>query len=347
MALPDASTPLNPYHNNYNSIITCDIISIVLCVSLTGLRLYVRRSIVRKLDWDDLLLVAGVCFFTARCIVDILGFVAFRDQGFANGSDRALLMGSLTIPLHCTNAILIRGAYTFFYLRIIPSTLGFRFQRITILVAYSIFVAALATYGLVGVFKCGSPANLTHVLTAHCLKASTQGVLYNITYAVDICLDWTLFLTGAFVVRRTVHSKRTKMSVIPVLSLGCVASSVAIVIPILNKLRGTAIGGLEDLRVPIVVDILVTCEALLAIVCFCLIALKPLFQEKIAPFLIKASQTTSLTLPTLPTISELPAPIDSPFQASHIQPTSGFGHENTQHSDLKPAMRLDSAIETV
>ncbi|KAF2150926.1 hypothetical protein K461DRAFT_295030 [Myriangium duriaei CBS 260.36] len=334
MASHNPAPSLNPYHNDYNSIISFDIASIVIAIACTTLRLYVRHSIVRKLDWDDWLLSTGVIFFTARCIADINGFVAFKDRGFAGGNPHALLMGTVTSLLHIVDSICIKAAYAVFYLRIIPAELGFRWHRAIIIIISAIFIGNVFSRIFVQLFKCGSPRNLANIPAHHCLKSSTQGVLYNMAYALDIINDWVLCLTAMDVVRRTVHNKKTKMSVIAVLSLGCLASCIAIVVPILNPLIGTAIGGVQNLRIPIIVDILVTCEALLSIVCFCLIALKPLFQQKIGPF-IKASQSSSITMPTLPTWRS--------HSGSNIQDSRS--PENALRSNDKPA-RLDSVFET-
>ncbi|KAF2151503.1 hypothetical protein K461DRAFT_295549 [Myriangium duriaei CBS 260.36] len=271
--------------------------------------------------------------FSASCVVDAGSWKALKDKGFANGNPRATLLGRLVTPIYVVQSLFVRAAYTVFYLRIIPSELGFRWHRRIILIAFGVYAVYILSYGIFNIFKCGSPANLGDP-DAICVKISTRGVLFDVAYCCDAGLDWTLALVPMDVVRRTVHSKRTRNSIIYILTLGCVASTIAVIIPPLNQLANKVNGDGENLLWPITVDTLAFCEALLAIVCLCLAALKPLFKEYLDPMLVLRS-TQQSTQPSLPTISLLPTRVDSPFEIGlSTFPQRSTGLDSTLESGL-------------
>ncbi|KAF2151953.1 hypothetical protein K461DRAFT_269039 [Myriangium duriaei CBS 260.36] len=322
-ASPDSSS-LNPFGNNYDRIIATDIACIVVAIILFSLRFYVRRCLVKRLDWDDWLLLAAVICFSASCSCDAASWSALKNEGFVKGGPRALLLLSALRELYVLQSLFVRAAYSVFYLRIIPAELGFRWHRRIIIVVFVVYATYIISYGFIMLFRCGTPANVINPHAA-CLSTHVQGILFNIGYCCDAVSDWVLALVPMSVIFRTVHSTRTKMSLISILGLGCVASLIAIAIPCIDNLDTIEATQQENLSKSILLDVLAVVEALLAIVCLCLVALKPLFRA-----CVNRVYTIMSTHPTLPTIT--------------TRLDSGFTDRSPSHS--KPPMGLDQALES-
>lgn len=246
--------------------IVFDGVCIVVTVLMLALRLYIRKTMVKKVWLDDWLLVAAVIFFVISCALDATCWI-LSAQG--DRTQMAAQVGTIDIFPYLVAEILVRAAYAVFYLRVMPAQLGLRWHRrivIFVLVVYTLWQTMAAFLYL---FACGSPANIGNP-DAKCLSQALQSRIFQGTYFLDALVDWLMALMAIDVVRRSTMSHRTKLSVAPVLGLGCLTSVIAIVLIPLSRADGLAV---------MVTDMLATAETFLAIVCLCLAAYKPLLNK--------------------------------------------------------------------
>ncbi|KAF2154516.1 hypothetical protein K461DRAFT_291448 [Myriangium duriaei CBS 260.36] len=297
------SLPLNPYKNNYASIIGFDIASLTTCVILVSLRLYCRLHLVKKSHWDDWLLLSAVICWIPSCLFDVASWLVLANKGVVAGSGYSSYYENIGTFFYVSQDILTRGAYLVFYLRIMPVELGYRWHRVICIAVYSLYAVYLCAYAFINTFRCGVPINLLDP-NAICLDVTTQGILFDLTYVCDIISDWSLAVVAMDVMRRTVKKRKARLTILSVLALGFVAGIIAIFVPPFANLSALGTDSSEDLSRSIVIDILVTCEATVCMMCLCLAALKPLYEEWFAPVVQKTVSEAS-SVPTLPTLATL------------------------------------------
>lgn len=177
--------------------------------------------------------------------------------------------------------ILTRAAYTAFYLRIVPVQLYLKLERNFLLVAYGVYATVQVTAAFIYFFQCGLhmvPSAST--TTAQCIGPATLNGFFQIIFIFDCIFDWLMVLIPMRVVWNNVISQRNKIGVLTILSLGCCAGVLAIIVLSLShKQKDYSQADTEDMRLGLQIDIAATCEVVVAMLCLCLATYKPLFRR--------------------------------------------------------------------
>ncbi|KAF2158269.1 hypothetical protein K461DRAFT_300080 [Myriangium duriaei CBS 260.36] len=261
----------NPYHNNYYPILVLNFVAIVVVSVCTGLRLYVRHSLVRKVGLDDWLLLIGV--HSERTGLD------YPAQKRCGG--RCIAQQAGRIFPYLISEVFVRLAYAVFYLRVIPPELDLRWQRWFVQGAVAVYALYQTANAFIYIFQCGSPANLGKrgPGVTGCIAQSTMGALFDSSYYFDAALDWAMAIIPMVVVWKSTMTLRTKIMVVLILLLGCCASAIAVVAIVMSKLDGAVASNFANQHHVIVVTVLVWAEPMVAIICLSLAALRPLFRK--------------------------------------------------------------------
>ncbi|KAF2147937.1 hypothetical protein K461DRAFT_324937 [Myriangium duriaei CBS 260.36] len=273
-----ANQALNPAGNNYTSIVAFDGACIIISVICICLRFYVRHWIVGRVGWDDWLLLAAVILFVISSAMDAASWLILEYIGFDNGGGLSYQVSAISQFPYLWVEVLVRAAYAVFYLRVVPAELDLKLHRRMILITFWLYAVYQGTNSFITLFQCGNPANLARQ-DAVCLSQSVRGILFDVSYAIDALVDWIMTIVPVYIVYKSVMNTRTKMSIYFILSLGCVAGILALAVIPVSKLGGVSVVNPLNLSVPIIADILATCETLVAILCLTLAALKPVVRQ--------------------------------------------------------------------
>lgn len=188
-------------------------------------------------------------------------------------------MEVIDIMFYLVAEIFVRGAYTAFYLRIVPRELDLMLYRYSLLVIYGIYAMFQFSVAFIFLFQCGAPHETVEA-SAKCIDPTILSSIFHAVYYFDCIFDWVMVLIPMRVVWSNTHSTKIRTGALAVLSLGCCAGGLAIGIIQLSREQDhyTEANG-KDLRLSIKIDILAACEVMVAIVCLCLATLRPLFRQ--------------------------------------------------------------------
>ncbi|KAF2158275.1 hypothetical protein K461DRAFT_290516 [Myriangium duriaei CBS 260.36] len=269
----------NPYHNNYASIIAVDAMCAFVSIICISTRLYVRRVLIGKVALDDWLLLAGVIVYVASTFNDGTAWVKRMKEGVYPGPDPGYLIEVVAVFPYLLAEVLVRAAYLAFYLNITPPELDTWWSRWTLKITFGIYAIFEMSVAFIYVFQCGYPGNIGNS-DVPCVDATALGVLFDMSYGFDAAFDWLMALIPMRVVYKSTLNKRTKRSVMAILLLGCCASVLAVAVIPLSHFEGIFSATNEyDMHLGIDIDIVATCEALVAIICLSLAACKSLFRS--------------------------------------------------------------------
>ncbi|KAF2147724.1 hypothetical protein K461DRAFT_325163 [Myriangium duriaei CBS 260.36] len=268
------------HNNKYSSIITFDIVCSILATGFVCLRLYVRHHIVGKIRLDDWLLLIGTILFIISNALDAASWNVVRVGGVsALGLQNEL--GNIELFPYFLAEAFIRAAYAVFYLSVVPRELDLRWERWTITISFFIYALVMTVCAFITLFQCGNPANLASSdVNVVCIGDNVLlSFVYNAPYYFDAVLDWLMALIPVRIVWQSTMTMRNKMSVALILLLGCVASVLGVVVIPLALSETKQDRNTLDQNMGIKVDIIGTCETLVAIICLSLAALKPMFKK--------------------------------------------------------------------
>lgn len=209
----------------------------------------------------------------------------------------------IDIVFYILAEILVRAAYTAFYLRIVPLVLGLSRDRYAMLTILGLYAAFQIPAAFMFLFQCGSPAvaNDDNASTAKCISHVVMSSLFQAIYYFDCIFDCMMVLVPMRVVWSSTLSRRDRTGAFAVLSLGCSASALAVTIIILAHKKRYSEVNVADMHLSIQMDKAATCEVFVAIVCLCLATYKPLFRRFFDVGSGDAGQPTqSWVIPTTP-----------------------------------------------
>ncbi|EYE90282.1 putative integral membrane protein [Aspergillus ruber CBS 135680] len=214
------------------TIVTAVFFGISLTTVLT--RCFVRLRVVRAFGWDDTLMVIAMIMNTGFAICGFFGAyygIGKRLEYFLFHSDsfhKALFCWWLGQVFYIITCIVAKTS-------IILSLLRITVNRIHIVILY----AAMALNMLVGVlfffftiFQCTPVSHFWNRLDLDSGKCIDVWVLIDIAYLYSVgaaITDFTIGILPAFMIWNLRMSRRDKIAVIGVLSLGCIASAAVIV----------------------------------------------------------------------------------------------------------------------
>ena len=177
--------------------------------------------------------------------------------------------------------ILVRGAYTAFYLQIVPRQLNLRWQRYTLTSVYAIYATFQLAAAFVYLFQCGNPKDVGNpTVTARCISPAAMSGLFEAIFYFDCIFDWLMVFIPMQVVWTISMKRATKVGTLLVLSLVCCAGALAIlVIQLSHQQQHYSQANGADMRLSIRIDMATTSEIMVAILCLSIATYRPLFRR--------------------------------------------------------------------
>ncbi|KAF4783300.1 hypothetical protein HER10_EVM0008434 [Colletotrichum scovillei] len=216
--------------NRGPELLAVNIFFVSAAVLATALRCYVRAGLVKAFGTDDWLMVLALAFFICYSTFSILGVHYGTGRHFADIED-----DHITKALECW-----WFCYLFYSLSMIVSkmSIGFFLLRITtrrlhswiIYMAMMFTVLAGVVFFFVTLFQC-HPISFfwNKSQPGSCIDVNIVIALAYLYSAFSVISDLTFAILPAFLVWNLQLRKKTKFALIPLLIMGCVASSAVLV----------------------------------------------------------------------------------------------------------------------
>ncbi|KAK7180128.1 hypothetical protein DPSP01_012291 [Paraphaeosphaeria sporulosa] len=266
----------SPIPNRGSELYAIDIAFLAAAVIAYGLRVYVRTRMIKSFGRDDYLMAAATVAFIAYCSSSMLGV------HYGTGRHR----WHLTVENYAKGRHCWWFCYLFYCCSMITSKLSIGFfilriavKKIHIWIIYSammISVVAGLAFFFVTLFQC-------HPISYFWNDYSQSGSCVNIEIIIalgylyscfSIISDFTFAILPAFLVMGLQLKKRTKIALIPLLAMGCIASAAVVArVPYMKQFRSK-----DFLWETTDIAIWSTVEQGLAITAGSLAAVRPLFQ---------------------------------------------------------------------
>ncbi|KAH7020776.1 uncharacterized protein B0I36DRAFT_275155 [Microdochium trichocladiopsis] len=192
-----------------------------------SLRIYVRTRIMKAFSIDDWFMLFAMASFTANTVTSVLGTVYGSGRHITDlvitDAMRAMMFWWACYPTFAITMIASKFSVGFFLLRITTQ----KVHRWIIFVAMGLSLATGLAFFFVAIFQC-SPVEFawTRFVSTNgtCLALDTI-IKVTITYSTfAIITDFTFTLLPAWLVLNLHMDKKTKMAIIPILSMACIAS---------------------------------------------------------------------------------------------------------------------------
>ena len=209
--------------------VSISMLALVLTLLCVGLRIYVRRHIVKKMKLDDWMLIAAEISYIAYIFFNI-GWIGWA---VVNGLEKTwwtlysiLFFWKLSFT-PC--AVLVRAAIATLFLRSLPSTTHKK-QRIIIISLFWIYTGMMVAQTFVDMFQCGNPTHTSfyYFETAVCIPGPTLVSIFIASGCLTTALDWLMTLVPILLVIRSNIARKAKISAILVLCLAGSGSVFAI-----------------------------------------------------------------------------------------------------------------------
>ncbi|KAF7179913.1 hypothetical protein CNMCM7691_008965 [Aspergillus felis] len=204
-----------------------------LSLSAGSLRCFVRFRLTHAAGCDDYLMVAAMFFNIGFGVCTILGatfgmgkkLVYFEES---KGSFRnAMLLFWLGQLFYVFTSVIVRLSITLTLLRLTVDNL----HRSILFAATVLSIVAGTIFFFFTIFQCTPVAYYWNRMTeeGHCMDFDVLlGIVYMYSAAAAVC-DFTIGLLPIFMIGRLKMDRHTKMAVIGILSIGCLASTAVIV----------------------------------------------------------------------------------------------------------------------
>ncbi|KAF2155757.1 hypothetical protein K461DRAFT_265262 [Myriangium duriaei CBS 260.36] len=210
--------------------ISMNILVLVLTTLCLGLRIYVRRFMMRAMGWDDYVLMVSYLFL----IVLIGGLIAMAVY-IHNHNAAAIIFNVVTatqfwVLVFGVNTALVRVAIALFFLRVLPKY-EYRAHRLILHILTWTFAAFIIAISFMGLFQCGNPLHWgpsTNPATCP-IPASTSKRISLSSRVFVLTIDWTMTLMPLHVIWKSSMPRRSKISTLLVLLLGSCGSIICIV----------------------------------------------------------------------------------------------------------------------
>ncbi|KAF2157492.1 hypothetical protein K461DRAFT_289803 [Myriangium duriaei CBS 260.36] len=260
---------------HFGLLIATHIVALCLTTLCVGLRIHVRRVIVKDIALDDWVLMAAQASF----VFYVFFMIGFGTNIEVNGLQKvywtSLRMASTwEIPLVLT-MVLIRAAIATFFLRVLPAEK--KAMRMVIIAIFWIYAVFMLIFMFVNVWQCGNPLSKKYGYHPHCLDGQAEEILPIAVRIVTMVLDWIMTMVPVIVILRSALSRRSKISVTCLMLLGGAGSTISVLTIVYNDLG--SFYGPKSFADFIIYSILSLLENAVAIMVVSLAALRPLFRR--------------------------------------------------------------------
>ncbi|KAF2110338.1 hypothetical protein BDV96DRAFT_501034 [Lophiotrema nucula] len=260
--------------NRGPQLLGVDIAFMATALIANALRCYVRLTMVKAFGTDDWLMAVATIGFTCYCSFSIAGVHYGTGQHKTDlpvkNFQRGMNYWWYCYLFYCVSMITSKLSIGFFLLRIAVKKL----HAWIIYAAMFISVVAGATFFFVTLFQCHPISYFWDKLQpGSCINVEVIVALGYLYSVFSIISDFTFAILPGFIVWKLQLNMRTKMALIPLLAMGCIASSAVVArLPYLGNFRNP-----DFLWATTDIAIWATVEQGLAITAGSLATLRPLF----------------------------------------------------------------------
>ncbi|KAL2173764.1 uncharacterized protein P884DRAFT_280763 [Thermothelomyces heterothallicus CBS 202.75] len=251
-----------------------NITALVLAVTVTALRCFVRIYLLKAFGNDDWLMAAATICFAFYCSFSLSG-VAYGTGHLVSEISQenyaeAKKWWYLCYPFYAVTMMLVKMSMTSFFRRVIV-------ERLHKWILYSAMVATIIScvvFVFTCIFQCWPVSYFwdKYTQTGTCIPDRIVIALAILFSVINMITDFTFALLPAWIVLRLNMKLRTKLALCALMGLGCVASAAIVVrMPYLQ-----AIASDEFLYDTVFVAVWSTVEQCLAITAAGLATLQPL-----------------------------------------------------------------------
>ncbi|KAF2265739.1 hypothetical protein CC78DRAFT_598319 [Lojkania enalia] len=203
---------------------------VILALISVLLRIYVRLHIVKAFGWDDAWMVVAMLSFIMFTTTAIGGVHYGTGRHMAELSDENIFMAMrywwLCYISYCISMISVKVSIGLFLLRVTVS----RVHRWIIYIAMGATAVTGSVFFFATLLQCNPISYFwDKSQPGTCLN---MDVIIGLTFwysAVSALCDFTFGLLPVFLVWRLNMDRRTKIALVPLLSMGCVASTAVLV----------------------------------------------------------------------------------------------------------------------
>jgi len=316
---------------------------LVLTITFTSLRFFVRGYMIRALGWDDWLILLALNSFICQAafLVHIAWLEQNRDLRLPKPLSDALEYVVLEFAFYLFTSLALKLSLAVFFLRIVLA----QWQRRIIIISTVIFSVYTFSFFFVAVFQCGSPDKyLLHKVQGKCISWSVLGPMNYVHGVMNALTDWIFVSLPILVVRRANMNGRDKWSVVFVLVIG-VLGSVASVVRLfyINYLHSGDKDATTFFSNASGIAILSTIEPGMGITAACMATLKPLFKTVLGRTRFHISSNSeknklSSAERGIPTRSGVTSPPQSPRRGEFAQ--YGFASEGKSRAKSEPQVEM-------
>ncbi|KAI1484399.1 hypothetical protein F5X96DRAFT_457312 [Biscogniauxia mediterranea] len=209
------------------------IILLTTTVIATALRCYTRLGLVKAFGADDWTMMAATVSFILYCTCSMTGVHYGTGRHFADlttpNIEKAMMYWWLCYIWYCLTMIASKISIGIFLLRIAVQ----RIHHYIIYVNLLLTVVTGIVFFFVTLFQC-NPIPYFWLRYGGTVEGSCidVGIIVALTYlysAFSVICDFTFAILPIFLIWGLQMEKRTKVALIPILSMGCVASSAVVV----------------------------------------------------------------------------------------------------------------------
>lgn len=205
------------------------ILAAVLTGLCVGLRFYVRSRLVRKVAFDDWILLAAWVAYLIYIILNLFYTGYMVVEGMSKAWWKAFELLAFWKLSFTPCAILVRAAIATFFLRSLPAETH-RKQRWIIIILFWIYVALTITQMFTDMFQCGNPTNTGFYwyMNGTCMDGNILIAIFRTVGIYTVALDWAMTLVPVVLIWRSSLPVRAKWTSTGILCLAGSGSLIAI-----------------------------------------------------------------------------------------------------------------------
>ncbi|KAH9906368.1 hypothetical protein F4778DRAFT_725582 [Xylariomycetidae sp. FL2044] len=217
--------------NRGPQLLAVDYLFLIVVVITVVLRCGVRIFMVKKFASDDWLMLLACCFFVIYCTCSMNGVY------FGTGRHKADLTEANNAQAkeywwfcylsYSMSMLFSKMSIAWFLLRVAAQ----RLHRWIIWAALTITTVTCMTFFFVTIFQCHPVSYFwdTYTQEGTCINSTVVIALGYIYSSCAVITDFTFALLPAWIIFQLKMKARTKLALVPLMAMGCVASSAVVV----------------------------------------------------------------------------------------------------------------------
>ncbi|KAF2157847.1 hypothetical protein K461DRAFT_290121 [Myriangium duriaei CBS 260.36] len=210
------------------------IAALVLSTICVGVRIHIRRVMIKEIAWDDWTLIAAYISYVAYIAFGLGYSLNIQIKGMEKAFWESFMLSSFWELAFVICTILVRGAIATFFLRALPRFEHSK-QRITIIATFWIYAIFMIIFCFLNMWQCGNPTNTgwAHAFDT-CQFTNAMTILPIFVRVLTMILDWVMTLVPNYVVLRSSMTPRAKATVVGLMVLAGIGSTTSVLSIVYN-----------------------------------------------------------------------------------------------------------------